>query len=379
MARQWGREFPLDPGLIYLNHAAVGPWPIRTAEAIKRFVAQNLNHACTDFSLWKEAETVRTRLARMLGAEVDDIAIVKNTSEAVSFVAMGLTFEPGENVVLPDCEFPSNRSPWQALEDRGVEVRLVDAAPEDRARALIEACDARTRLVAASTVQYDDGAQLDVAALAGFCRDRPILLFLDAIQSLGVLPLDVAALGVDFVAGGSHKWLLAPEGVGYFFARPEARSQLALQQRGWRMNPSPFSFGRGDRQPAKTAHRFEPGTLNTLGMIGLEASLSLLEEIGIAAVSEQILANSRFLIEELDGTPGLKLVTPRHPEWHAGIVSFTLQNDPKAALRLFGHLKQQGIYAAERSGFLRLSPHFHTPREQLEITVSAIRAGLKIL
>ena len=370
-------ELPLEQGLIYLNHAAVGPWPRRTVQAIRAFAEENLRRACSRAQPWLEGEQeARHRLAALLATGVDDVALVKNTSEGVSLVAAGLDWRPGDNVVLPAGEFPSNRAPWTALSVRGVAARLVDLyAADDPVAALLAHCDDRTRLLAVSAVQYDTGLRLDLETLAAACRHRGILLLIDAIQALGAVAIDWRAVDADFVTGSCHKWLLAPEGVGYLHVRADQRPRLELQQFGWRMGPRPFDFERPDWAPAASGRRFEPGTLNTLGLIATAASISLLEEVGLAAVEARVLERSGWLIDALGEVDGIDVVTPRDPAARAGIVALRLP-DLARSQALLRALKQQRIVAAVRGGLLRLSPHFHTPIADLERCVAVIEAWL---
>ena len=248
-------------------------------------------------------------------------------------------------------------------------------APETATRlqpehALIAACDQRTRIISISSVSYSTGVRYDLAQLGRFCRQQGILFCVDAIQSLGALPVDVQNDHIDCLACGAHKWLMAPEGLGFLYVTPTLRAQLSVHQYGWRMTDQPFAFNQTQLAITSSARRFESGTLNTLGMIGLEASLSLIEDIGVRSIEDCVLDNSRFLIQGLKNI-ALQLVTPEESKRHAGIIC--LQADSKSATkRLHYHLKKNGIITALRAGCVRLSPHFYTPREKLEITLECI-------
>src|SRR5690606_33639764 len=279
-------EFPHEPGLIYLNHAGVAPLPRRAAEAVRAFAAEAATRGARNYPRWLAVEaSLRQRLARLLGTpSSDDIALVKNTSEGLSMVAYGLDWQPGDAVIINNHEFPSNRIVWESLAQRfGVDVRDVDLdaapTPED---ALIDALDARARLLAVSSVQFGSGLRMDLVRLAQACRSNGTLLCVDAIQSLGALRLDVASLQADFVIADGHKWMLGPEGLGVFYSRPEARERLKLTQYGWHMVEQAGDFDRRAWEVASSARRFECGSPNMLGIHALEASLALLEEVGLA-------------------------------------------------------------------------------------------------
>ncbi|HKJ21707.1 MAG TPA: aminotransferase class V-fold PLP-dependent enzyme, partial [Gammaproteobacteria bacterium] len=293
-------EFPLPEGLVYLNHAGVAPWPRRTATAIERFAEENTTCGPVHYEAWLEVEaSLRVQLRALLNApSSDDIALVKNTSEALSFVAHGLDWRAGDNVVIPDQEFPSNRVVWESLAPQGVEVRQVNLSRGDSPEAaLTAAVDRRTRLVSVSSVQYGTGLRLDLATLGAFFHDHRILFCVDAIQSLGALLMDVQHIQADFVMADGHKWLLAPEGLGVFYCRAECRDQLKLTQFGWHMLEQHTDFDRRDWAPAKGARRFECGSPNMLGVHGLHASLSLLTEVGLDNIQRNVLSNSKYLID----------------------------------------------------------------------------------
>jgi len=359
-------EFALDPDILYLNHAAIAPWPQRAVRAVSALAAELGRIGSRRYPDWLGVEQrLRDRAARLIGAaSADDVALLKSTSEGLSFVAQGLDWRPGDNVVSIAQEFPSNRIVWETLADAGVELRLLDiegsAAPEDD---LLARCDAHTRLVAISWVQYARGRRLDIGRLATECRKREVLLCLDAIQGLGALPFDIADSPVDFVVADGHKWMLGPEGLALFWCRPELRNQLRLIEYGWHMVEDMGAFDRADWQPAATARRFECGSPNMLGIHALEASLSLIEEVGIETISAAIEDRIRRLVELIDGS-GFELLSPRLPERRAGIVTFRVPHADQAAL--YRQLMKQGLMCASRGGGLRFSPHFYTPEEQLE-------------
>ena len=367
-------EFPLEPGLIYLNHAAVAPWPRRTAEAVKTFAEENLKRGAWDYPRWMEAEARLREQCRLLlnAPSAADIALLKNTSEALSAVAYGIDWKAGDNVVISDQEFPSNRIVWQSLARQGVETRQADlnaaASPED---ALLACVDARTRVLAISSVQYVSGLRVDLKLLGRACRERGLLFCVDAIQSLGALPLDVQACGADFVMADGHKWLLAPEGCAIFYSRPEAREGLSLYQYGWHMVEDHMNFSRKDWQVAASARRFECGSPNMLGIHALSASLELLAEIGMDEIARRVLANSEFLLAGLSALPGIELLTPRQAGRYAGIVSFGHAHMKPAELHR--RLAARKILCAQRGGGVRFSPHFHTPRAHLEQAVEAVQ------
>jgi len=360
-------EFALDPDLIYLNHAAVSPWPVRTRDAVIAFAEENARLGSRHYARWVQTErNVREQLRRLINAvAADEIALLKNTSEALSVVAWGLPWEHGDNVVITSQEFPSNRIVWESLAASGVATRIVDISrTDDPETAIIEAFDAHTRLMSVSAVQYGTGLRLDLETLGKACRAHGVLFCIDAIQSLGALPFDVQACRADFVMADAHKWLLGPEGIALFFCRADIMEQLALKQYGWHMVEDCHDFDRHDWEIARSARRFECGSPNMTGIHALHASLALLEETGMQTIGTRVLENSRYMIDFIrDHASALELITPATGGRHAGIVTFRPRNGP--AQSLVAKLGNANVLCALRGGGVRYSPHFYTPREQL--------------
>lgn len=359
-------EFTLKPPWIYLNHAAVAPWPRRTAEAVRRFAEENQDYGASHYEAWLATErATRAQIATLIKAPSDDdIAFVKNTSEALSIVAHGFPWQAGDNVVISDEEFPSNRIVWESLTRYGVRVREVGLNVRDPEQALLDAADDRTRLLSISSVQYASGLRLDLARLGAACRAREIAFCVDAIQSLGAIDHHVAACAIDFLMADAHKWLLGPEGIGVFYCRAAWRERLMLHEYGWRMVQHPGDFDRREWQVDPSARRFECGSPNMLGIHALSASLSLLLEIGMPRVERLVLTRAEHLMAAIEASPVLELATRRDPGRYAGIVSFRHRHMPSAAL--YELLRQQHVVCALRAGAVRFSPHCHTALAQLD-------------
>ncbi len=365
-------EFHLDEELIHLNNAAVAPWPRRTLQAITAFSEENIRYSSKYFMQWLNVEReLRTRLKHLLNAEsADDIALVKNTSEGLSFVAYGLQWQTGENVVSSNQEFPSNRIVWESLAAKGVEFRQVDVSGLDPESSLIAAIDEHTRLLTISSVQFATGLRLDLQRLGEACRERGVLFCVDAIQSLGAICFDALACHADFVVADGHKWMLAPEGLGVFYSSSQAREQLSLTQYGWHMVERKGDFDRTDWEISKNASRFEPGSPNMLGIHALNASLSLLEEEGMEKVEARVLACVRVLMRAIGESPVLELITPESEGRFAGIVTFRHRNLDAADLHRY--FQKRGVLCVQRFGGVRFSPHFYLSESQLGRVVKMI-------
>jgi selenocysteine lyase/cysteine desulfurase len=368
-------EFPLTDALIYLNHAAVAPWPKRTSAAVIKFAEQNSVYGSHFYLDWLNKETqLRTQLQSLLNApSADDIALVKNTSEALSFVAYGLKWQSGDNIVSSNEEFPSNRLPWESLANQGVEFRQADLnsadTPEDALFALV---DQNTRLLTISSIQFATGLRMDLVRIGEFCKQRGILFCIDAIQSLGAVQFDVQAYQADFVMADGHKWMFGPEGLGVFYTRPEARDQLNLTQFGWHMMKDTHNYENKPWEIHPTARRFECGSPNMLCIHALSASLSLLLETGMERIEAQVLEKSAYLLNAVDKSEHLDLLSKRHPPLQSGIVVFKHQTVSNEVL--YQYLQENGVVCAMRGGGIRFSPHFYNTFEEIDRALELVRS-----
>lgn len=367
---RFNQEFPLDPGIIYLNHAAVSPWPQRTADAITAFSQENLHFGAQQYPRWLETENLlREQFKTLINApSVDDIAILKNTSEALSTVAYGLPWQKGDNIVLCKQEFPSNRIVWESLQKYGVTVTLVDIADTDDPESkILEQITPQTRLIAISAVQFGTGLRMNLLRLGEHCKNNHILFCVDAIQALGALRFDVQKIHADFVMADGHKWMLGPEGVALFYCRSELREQLSLHQYGWHMLENPGAYDELRWQPAKTARRFECGSPNMLGIHAMSASLSLLLEAGIAKIEEQVLIRTNAMINLVRAQPSLTLISDARPERLSGIITF--RHNTIKEQHLYNSLMKNNVICAPRGGGIRFSPHFYTQPDLVETAI----------
>lgn len=364
-------EFPIQNTLLYLNHAAVAPWPRRTSAAVRRFADENCDRGAQGYNRWMEVEQrLRVQCAQLIDASAEEIALVKNTSEALSFVAQGFPWQPGDNVVIARDEFPSNRIVWQALQSRGVTTRSVDLGHDDPEAQLIAACDRNTKLLSVSSVQYASGLRMNLARLGAHCRQHGIAFCVDAIQGLGVFAHNVAAMQADFLMADGHKWLLAPEGLGLFYCRSEWQERLTLHEYGWRMVEDRNRFDRSDWTPAHSARRFECGSPNMLGIHALAASLELIFEIGIDEIERRVLARSEALFDAIRERRELSLITSDVPGRYAGIVTF--KHATQSPERIVEALRERDIIAIARGGGVRFSPHYYTAIDRLPQAIAAI-------
>ncbi|HEX8617453.1 MAG TPA: aminotransferase class V-fold PLP-dependent enzyme, partial [Thermoanaerobaculia bacterium] len=229
--RTYRELFPVTRNLLYFNHAAVGPLSTRACEAMERHARDQRDFGALHWKEWyAEIDRLRESAARLIGAQADEIAILKNTSEGLSFVAGGLRWAAGDNVVTSALEFPSNWTPWKRLEAKGVECRVAPLPTVERIAPLL---DARTKIVSVSSVAFHNGFTADLEALGALCAERNVLFCVDAIQSVGVLPIDVRKAKIDFLSADGHKWMCGPEGSAIFYVAAERRELLEVLESGW--------------------------------------------------------------------------------------------------------------------------------------------------
>ena len=363
--------FPVTSNIVYMNCAAVGPLSVPAAEAM---IAHAVNQREYGALHWREwyAEYVRLReaAARLLGATPAEIAILKNTSEGLSFVAEGIRWRAGDNVVTSDLEFPSNSTPWRNLDRRGVALRVVRSrggafAPDD-VEALI---DDRTRVVTISSVAFHNGFAADLDAIGEICARRGVLFCVDAIQSVGVLPTDVRRSKIDFLAADGHKWMCGPEGAAIFYVAKEKLDELDVIEHGWTNieRRGKFIDCPGDLLP--DSRRFEAGSLNTNGVYGLRASLELLLETGIERIAEYVVALATRFADRLEEI-GWRVGSPR-PIGSAIVGAIPPAVEP-SLLRWHRLLEENGVVCAPREGMLRFSPHLFNEDAEVDKVIELL-------
>ncbi|HEX2834347.1 MAG TPA: aminotransferase class V-fold PLP-dependent enzyme [Thermoanaerobaculia bacterium] len=365
--------FPITKNLIYFNHAAVGPLSVRACEAMEKHARDQRDFGALHWRDWyAEYDRLREAASRLLGAQPNEIAILKNTSEGLSFVAEGLSWEEGDNVVTTAMEFPSNWTPWLALKRRGVETRVAASATAGEIAPLI---DARTRIVSVSSVAFHHGFTADLEAIGALCAKHHVLFSVDAIQSVGVLPIDVHRARIHFLAADGHKWMCGPEGAALFYVAADALERLQVMEHGWTNVDRKGKFIDCGTAWLPNARRFEAGSLNTNGIYGLRASLDLLLEIGIDEIATRTLQLANELADGIEEA-GWRLGSPR-PIQSAivGAIPPTVEKEAgKSLLWYHRQLEEQQIVCAPREGMLRFSPHFYNDSAEVGRVVRALRA-----
>lgn len=376
------RQMRVGKRWAYFDHAAVAPLPVPAQETLEAWARDVADNGDVHWPLWsKRLENVRRQAAKLLHGDVDEVALIRNTTEGINLVAEGFPWKAGDNVVLFADEFPTNRIPWQNLAARGVETRLIAATgpggtTDADLERLLAACDARTRIVSVSWVGYASGRRFEVARLAEAIHARGALLFLDAIQGLGVFPLDVHAMGVDFLSADGHKWLLGPEGAGLFYLRRELLNLLRPVGIGWNSVVDGHDFAQIEWQLKPSAARYEGGTMNTGGFVALGASLALLASYetagGINPIGRRVLELTETACRKLREVRA-NVLSDRRPGVASGIVSFEVPG--KNPINVRRHLLDHGVVVSCRAGKLRISPHAYNNDEDLDRLIAGIRTA----
>jgi cysteine desulfurase / selenocysteine lyase len=365
---QYREQFPVTKNLVYMNHAAVAPLSRRAAEAMQWLAQDALDYGSEHYRQWMDAwEGVRTSAARMINATPAEIAIVKNTSEGIATVAIGIDWKPGDIVVAFEEEFPANLYPWQRLEARGVEIRWLSVF-DDLAR--IDEAAKGARLLAISYVQYLSGYRIDLNQLGEICQRRGCFFFVDAIQGMGAFPIDVRTSHIDALAADGHKWLLGPEGCGILYVRREVQDQIEPVEFGWTNVANYADYSSRDMTLRPDAGRYECGTMNTIGCFGLREALDLLLEAGI----ENVTAAVQDLGDQLwHGAleHGYETLGKRDHATGAGIVS--IRKPGVESQFIVRKLRDAGFIAAPRQGWVRIAPHFYIAPWEIDALIRELR------
>lgn len=364
-------EFAVTRRYIYLNHASAGVLPRSSIAALEAFAREAGDSGVLGtFAYDCRMPEYREKIGRFIGATGSDIAMVPNTGSGAHLVALGLDWQPGDEVVLGDDEFPANAVPWVALRRRGVAVRQLPVRRErltpDRLRREISA---HTRVVALSWVSYADGYRHDLAGLAEVAHRSNALLCVDAMQGLGALPLDVRALDVDAVYTGAAKWMLALHGIGFLYVAPRLSNRLQLVTPGWRSLHDMWDFHNYEQPFSPEAMRFEGGTPNLLGTLSIVSAIDLFERGGPAAIARHVLNLTDRLCEGLRRL-GAELLTVRSQAASSGIVTFRMPERDSVAIGR--ELEKQGIITTYRASGIRISPHGYNTEAEIDAALEAL-------
>jgi selenocysteine lyase/cysteine desulfurase len=365
-------EFPIRDHRVYLNNAAIAPAAGRVIAAVNRFLTDLRDHGDGHYLDWcrHADEVVKGKIAALIGADRSEIAFVKNTTEGVLTVANGLDWVAGDNVLVPDIEYPSNVYCWMDLRRRGVEVKWI---PNREGRILVEdiaaRIDHRTRLVTLSAVQFSNGFRQDLTATAELCRERGVLLNLDAIQHVGALELDVARCPVDFLSVGAHKWCLGPVGSGFFYCRRSSMERLRPHNIGYHSVAKEADHLDYALVFRPDAGRFEEALVNFPGVWGLEAAVDLIREIGLRRIEHHVLDLTGKIIDGVRAR-GYTVLSPDGERERSGIVSF--RHPTRASETVHQRLQAARIDVSLCVGALRASPGIYNDAADVQALLDTL-------
>jgi cysteine desulfurase/selenocysteine lyase len=350
-------EFPITKRCAFMNHAAISPLSLRVVSTVESLYREFSDYGSEYYPRWaKRIEEIRHLFAALIHANSDEIAFVTNTSEGLSAVAAGLDWKEGDGVLIARPDFPANIYPWLNLERKGVRVYYFE---RNQGRFSVEelekALNPGTRLLSVSSVDFATGFLCDLEALGEFCRQKGLLFCVDAIQSLGLIPIDVKKYGIHFLASGGHKWLLSAMGCGCLFVSKDVDHLVHPVQVGWKSVVQEEEFFQIQFDLKPDALRFEPGTMNVAGIYALGAALDLLMEVNVENAYAQVMALNDLLYEGLKERK-VRIVTPTGTNERSGILSFVPSSDPQT---LYIFLTKEMIRVSLRNQMIRLSPHFY--------------------
>ena len=359
--------FPIFNDGIFLNFAGVAPVSTPVKEAVIKWAEIG---ARSDFKYVDVINTAKNLYQRLLNGSVNGIFFTRNTTHGLQIFIQNYPWKRGDSVVISDCEFPANRLPWLGLRNQGVDVRVLRTRNSViDLEQFISLCDDSTRAVSISFVQYLSGQRTDIAKLGEFCRKRDIMMVVDAIQGLGVIPIDVEEIGIDWLSADGHKWLCGPEGAGIGWASKRAMDIVKPRSKGWLAVKNPFNFEEFDSDLSQDGNMYLDGSLNIVGIMALNAAIEMLLDVGIENIHKKVIDLTDYAIN-LINNQGYQLLTPQKSSERAGIVTFRPKKDPNIH---FENLKAHNITCSVRGGYLRISPHCANEIDDIERAFEIIK------
>ncbi len=367
--------FPhLKTDQIYFNHAALGPWSTLALNRINEYAAQRSGEKIENYPYFlKWNQSAKEKLGKLIGASIDRIAWIDNVSNALNILANGLEWKSGDRIILNDIEFPSNVYPFMNLKKHGVEIDFVKSrngiVDVDDIEKLITP---KTKLVSISLVQFLSGYRADIDAISELCKKNGIIFCVDAIQATGVVQIDVQKSNIDFLCGGSQKWLMSSQGLSYLFITEELQKRVDQKYVGWTSVKDAWNLLSYDLTPKETADCYQNGTMNALGVAIFDAVLDLFIEFGMENVEHRILANTNYFVEKLEQIGIEPILKNIHKKNRAAIVTFKHEK----AKMVFDELEKRRIYTAVREGMVRISPHFYNTIDEIDRVIEVLSASL---
>ena len=364
--------FPyLKNGIIYFNHASTAPINTEVKKRIDEFVKEKSEFAQDDYCAFKNvADETKTMIGEMINGSGERIAFLDNTTNGIIWLAQGIDWNAGDRIILNDVEFPANVYPFLQLREKGVEIDFIKSTNGIvTAEEIIDAIHPQTKLISISFVQFLSGYRIDLEKIGKVCKEKGIIFSVDSIQGLGAVRLDVGKYNIDFLASGTQKWLLGLQGLAFFYVRKELQDKLKSAPIGWLAVKDAWNLLDFNLTTKETAERFQPGTLNNLGIYAFNSSMKLFKEFGFDEIEEQVLSNSEYFIQELAKIGYESPLLSIQKEYLSGIVSFRSDN----AQKIFDHLNQKKIVCSLREGYIRFAPHFYNTKQEIDLVVDTLK------
>lgn len=370
--RDIGALFPIKRRMTYLNNASIAPLSNRVIEGVNEFLADVRDNGRKHYPDWCRIADmeIKPKIALLIGADSSEIAFVKNTTEGLNIVANGLDWQDGDNVVIADIEYPSNVYPWMNLARRGVTIKWLKNENGRITPEAVRSClDSHTRLVSLSAVQFSNGFRLDLPRVSEICREKDVLLNIDAIQWLGALPLDVGQVQIDFLSAGGHKWLLGPIGTGIFYCRHASLEQLHPSVVGYHSVDKSEDHMDYDLTFRRNAGRFEEALVNFPGIWGLDKAVATIADLGGRRVEDYITRLLDMAVEGL-ASKGYVILSPMGSTERSGILSFQHPSIPPE--KLCEHLAAADVHLSIRGGGVRMSPGIYNDESEIQAMLDAL-------
>ncbi|MEK7412405.1 MAG: aminotransferase class V-fold PLP-dependent enzyme [Planctomycetota bacterium] len=371
--KQVAKDFPIKQKMIYLNNASIGACSNRVKNAVDDFLTQVVESGRNNYPTWcKIAENeVKADIGKLLGAQKDEIAFIKNTTEGLVFVANGVDWKPGDNMLIAEMEYPSNVYCWLNLKRLGVEIRWIKnrggkIAIDD----VVALVDSRTRVISLSGVQFSNGFKLDLERVGDICKKNNVIFNLDMIQWWGAVDFDASKYNIDFASGGGHKWLLGPIGTGIFYCRRSSLEKIRVSSLGYHSidkSEDHLDYDLTAFRPG--AARFEEALVNFPGIWGLHAAVKTMLDLGMKNVEAHITKLDELAIDGLK-KKGYKIISHRDPSERSGILSF---NHPTVAPeQIVDRLQKANVHLAIRASGLRISPSIFNDEHDIAALIAAL-------
>lgn len=355
-------EFPIINKCLYLDHAAMSPLPKRVESSISEFHYNRMINGAGFNHWWEQVELARENVANLIGSCKEEIGFVLNTSMGINIVAQGLDLKPGDNIILTDIEFPSNVYPWLNLEKNGIEIRFVKnnkgTIPISEVNNLV---DKKTKVISISFIEAGNGFKNDLKKISQVCKENNIYFVVDAIQGLGVFPIDVEEMDIDFLVSGFFKWLFGPDGIAFIYCSKRVLDKVIPSFVGWASMNNKFNYTDYEFDLSVSASKFELGNMNFSAIIGVNESLNFINEIGSDFIMKQTKESSDYLRGNLKKINKLTNRSDFSTDNQSQILLIDFQNFEIA----YKKLRERGIVVNKRNG-LRVSPHFYNTKSDID-------------